>query len=156
MEHGHYGRLLIMAGLHFVAMYILMYAMVSAAGYALPNNNQLYMAALMTGPMLLLELVFMRSMFPDRRKNLAVGAAGLALLIGAFALIREQAAIGDRAFLRSMIPHHSGAILMCEEARLEDPEVRQLCEEIVQSQQREIDWMQHKLTAMKGEHTASY
>jgi uncharacterized protein (DUF305 family) len=58
-------------------------------------------------------------------------------------------AIGDRAFLRSMIPHHSGAILMCEEARLEDPEVRALCKEIIESQQREIDWMQARLESMR-------
>jgi uncharacterized protein (DUF305 family) len=149
MEHGHYGRLLAMAALHFVAMYVLMYAMVSAAGYALPNGNQLYMAALMTGPMLLLELAFMRSMFPDRRKNALVLMVGLVLLVGSFVSIREQVAIGDRAFLRSMIPHHSGAILMCEEARLEDPEVRALCKEIIESQQREIDWMQARLESMR-------
>ncbi len=37
-----------------------------------------------------------------------------------------------------MIPHHSGAILMCEEATLADPEIRQLCGEIIQAQKDKI------------------
>ena len=60
---------------------------------------------------------------------------------GSFALIRTQTTIGDTAFLRSMIPHHSGAILMCQEAKLSDPEVIRLCEAIKRSQRQEIDEM---------------
>jgi uncharacterized protein (DUF305 family) len=37
-----------------------------------------------------------------------------------------------------MIPHHSGAILMCREAKLQDPEILRLCGEIIESQRREI------------------
>src|SRR3546814_6397730 len=53
---------------------------------------------------------------------------------GSFALIRSQTTIDDVAFLRSMIPHHSGAILMCREANLRDAEVKRLCGEIRNSQ----------------------
>lgn len=41
-----------------------------------------------------------------------------------------------------MIPHHSGAVLMCLEASLTDPELIALCEGIVAGQQREIEQMQ--------------
>jgi len=41
-----------------------------------------------------------------------------------------------------MIPHHSGAILMCEQASLKDPEVIALCDDIVEAQKREISQMQ--------------
>jgi uncharacterized protein (DUF305 family) len=41
-----------------------------------------------------------------------------------------------------MIPHHSGAILMCEEASLTDPEIIGLCKQIVESQEQEIAKMQ--------------
>jgi len=58
-----------------------------------------------------------------------------------FAFIRQQTAVVDRQFLRSMIPHHSSAILMCREATLQDPEVRKLCENVATSQQQEIDQM---------------
>ena len=56
--------------------------------------------------------------------------------------MRTQAGIGDGEFLRSMIPHHSGAILMCREARLTDPEIIALCNGIVRSQAAEIAQME--------------
>jgi uncharacterized protein (DUF305 family) len=37
-----------------------------------------------------------------------------------------------------MIPHHSGAILMCREASLSDPELVDLCGEIVVDQMERI------------------
>jgi len=37
-----------------------------------------------------------------------------------------------------MIPHHSGAILMCEQSSLADPEIVALCREIVAAQKAEI------------------
>jgi uncharacterized protein (DUF305 family) len=66
-----------------------------------------------------------------------------AVVFGAicFGLIRQQTAISDRQFLRSMIPHHSGAILMCTEASLDDPRIKELCTAIIASQRAEIDRM---------------
>jgi uncharacterized protein (DUF305 family) len=151
MEHGHYDRLALMAVLHFVAMYLLMYAMVNTSTNIVPNSNQLYMAALMTAPMLLLEPLLMRSMYPNKLLNSIVIGGGAVLLIGSFLLIREQTAIGDPQFLRSMIPHHAGAILMCEEARLRDPQIQELCDGIISGQQSEIDWMKDKLASLRRE-----
>ena len=56
--------------------------------------------------------------------------------------VRTQAAVGDTEFLRSMIPHHSGAILMCREADLRDAELLTLCEEIIAAQRSEIEQME--------------
>jgi uncharacterized protein (DUF305 family) len=50
--------------------------------------------------------------------------------------------IGNKDFLRSMIPHHSGAILMCNEASITDPEIVALCRAIVQSQEQESAQME--------------
>ena len=47
-----------------------------------------------------------------------------------------------------MIPHHSGAILMCQQARLSDPQVVRLCGDIVKSQRQEIDEMKGILERM--------
>jgi uncharacterized protein (DUF305 family) len=58
-----------------------------------------------------------------------------------FVFIRQQRGISDNQFLRSMIPHHSGAILMCERAQLRNTELRELCGLIIASQQDEIDQM---------------
>jgi uncharacterized protein (DUF305 family) len=44
-----------------------------------------------------------------------------------------------------MIPHHSGAILMCQQADIHDPEIKKLCESIVVGQQQEIEQMKAKL-----------
>ncbi|MEX2162105.1 MAG: DUF305 domain-containing protein [Anaerolineales bacterium] len=136
-----WNRLLLMAGLHFVLMFILMYAMVDVFANVIPNLNQAYMAALMTAPMLMLEVLLMGSMYADKRALMAILGASVLVFAAAFAFIRLQTGIGDRAFLRSMIPHHGAAILMCEQADLEDPEVVALCERIVASQQEEIDQM---------------
>ncbi|MFY1594740.1 DUF305 domain-containing protein [Micromonospora sp. WMMD737] len=43
-----------------------------------------------------------------------------------------------RAFLKSMIPHHSHATLVRQEAQVTDPEIVRLCDQIVKSQQEEI------------------
>lgn len=134
-----------MTALHFIAMYILMYAMVNTFANALPNLNQLYMAALMTSPMLLFELWLMGAMYPNKVLNAVAAVAAVAILGGSYLFIRQQAGIGDEEFLRSMIPHHAGAILMCEQASLEDEQVQELCANIISGQQAEIDWMNAKL-----------
>lgn len=103
-----YGRLLVMTCVSFIAMYGLMYAMVDSLPNVFNNFNQVYMAGLMAGAMLLIELGVMRSMYPDKRRNLAIPGVGALILIGSWTAIRTQFAIGDRQFIRSMIPHHAG------------------------------------------------
>ncbi len=103
------------------------------------------MAALMTSSMVLIELPIMMSMYKSKKLNIAIIAAGIAVLFGSWFAIRQEAAITDRQLLRSMIPHHSGAILMCREAAIQDQEVKDLCKSIISSQQSEIDQMQRIL-----------
>jgi len=45
-------------------------------------------------------------------------------------------------FAGSMIPHHSGAILVCRKAELRDAELLALCEEIIEVQRSEIEQME--------------
>ena len=142
-EHNlHYRHLLIMAVLSFISMYILMYAMVNAISNALNNFNQFYMAGLMTAPMVLIELLVMRSMYQDKRRNTLIIILSIVAALLFFLFIRQQTAISDQQFLRSMIPHHSGAILMCKQAAIQDPEIQDLCASIVESQQEEINQME--------------
>ena len=137
----HYGLLLAMAVLSFMSMYVLMYAMVDRYSNAYANLNQVYMAGLMTAPMVVIKLALIRSMYHNGKLNLAIIVVSLAALVAFFMLIRQQSAIGDSQFLRSMIPHHAGAILMCEQAPIRNPEIKDLCTSIIASQQREIDQM---------------
>lgn len=134
--------LLIMAFLHFIAMYFLMYAMVDRAGYMYLNLNNLYMASLMTSPMLIIEIVLMGSMYKEKKIMQFLLAVSIVLFAVSFLFIRQQTAIGNKEFIRSMIPHHSGAILMCREADIKDRELQQLCTSIIKSQQSEIDQME--------------
>ena len=143
-----YRRLLAMAVLSLLSMYMLMYAMVDVIGNVYPSLNQFYMAALMTAPMVVIELALMGAMYGNRKWNAVILAASVAAGLIAFALIRQQVGISDREFLRSMIPHHAGAILMCNQADLEDAQVQELCRGIVAGQQSEIDLMKAKLAEL--------
>jgi hypothetical protein len=136
----HYVHLGVMALLSFLAMYALMYSMVDSSANVYMSFNQAYMAALMAAPMIVIELIVMRAMYKDARLNQILIAGSVFLGIGMFLL--------NRQFLRSMIPHHSGAILMCREATITDPELKALCQEIVVGQQREIDQMTAKLSQL--------
>lgn len=141
-EHNQpYKKLLFMAVLSFISMYILMYAMVNTLGNVLNNLNQVYMAGLMTAPMMVIELLLMKMMYPNKNWNTIIIAVSIITGLALFVFIQQQTLVGDQQFLRSMIPHHAGAITMCEEAQLTDPEIKQLCVEIIQSQQAEIDQM---------------
>jgi len=145
MQLNHYPRLIWMLVLSFIAMYVLMYAMVDTFSNVLPNANQLYMAGLMTCPMLIIELAVMGGMYKNKKLNILLMGSGIVLLIFFFLLIRSQTGVGDRQFLKSMIPHHGGALLMCEQASIKNPEIKALCKSIMIGQQREIDQMKAML-----------
>jgi uncharacterized protein (DUF305 family) len=138
MQEHPYRRLLLMTLLSFGSMYVLMYAMVDRLENIYSNLNQVYMAGLMAAAMVIIEVLLMGAMYPRKRLNAGILAMTVLAGLAFFMFIRAQAAIDDRQFLRSMIPHHAGAILMCEEAAIEDPAIRRLCENIVASQQAEI------------------
>jgi uncharacterized protein (DUF305 family) len=145
MHAKHYLHLAIMAGLSFIAMYILMYSMVDQFANVYNNVNQFYMAGLMTAPMVLIELAVMREMYKSPKANIAVIAVSLIALVGFFFAIRQQTAVGDAQFLRSMISHHAGAVLMCNEAPITRPEIKKICQTIISSQKQEIDQMKKLL-----------
>ena len=140
-----YKKLVLMIVLSFIAMYLLMYSMVDTFSNVIPNVNQFYMAGLMTMPMLILELVIMGGMYSNKKLNLVLFTTGFILMAIFFMGIRKQAAVGDKQFLKSMIPHHAAAILMGKEAAVNDPEIKELIKNIITSQQAEIAQMKAKL-----------
>jgi len=139
--HAHYIRLGLNLAISLMIMYLVMFSMIAGLPDFYNNLNMFYMALTMVAPMAVLMLLMMGSMYENSRLNLALYALFAVIFIGAFLATRAQTAIGDRQFLRSMIPHHSGAILMCREAQIEDPEIASLCRQIERSQQQEIDQM---------------
>ena len=99
------------------------------------------MALVMWAPMGTLMLLMMSGMYRNKRLNLALHAAFAMIFVLSFVAIRQQGLVNDQQFLRSMIPHHSGAILMCREAQLSDPRVKELCQNIIPAQRQEIEEM---------------
>lgn len=148
-QHGSYRELMVELAVDFVIMYLVMYTMIDTLQDFYLNINNVYMTLMMVAPMALVMLIAMRSMFPSKRMNLAVGVGALLVFAVSFVAMRTQGAVGDEQFLRSMIPHHSGAILMCEQAEITDPEISALCDQIIESQRKEIAQMKAILVRLR-------
>lgn len=125
----------------FFIMYSVMFLNVDRVEHIYLSATRCYMALLMVSPMAVLMLLFMRKMYHDRALNSLI----IILSIGAFTFslifLRNQTFIGDKEYMRAMIPHHSSAILTSKHANIKDPEVKKLSESIIASQQAEIEQM---------------
>src|SRR5919106_3280671 len=139
---GSYRLLGFEMAIDFVIMYFVMYTMIATVDHLYLNINNLWMTLMMVAPMTIVMLLSMRSMFQSPRLNAVIVLGAVLVFVASFAAMRKQTAIGNAQFLRSMIPHHSGAILMCEQASITDPEIVKLCRDIVEAQKKEIAQMQ--------------
>jgi hypothetical protein len=137
-----YARLAIALALSYVVMFVLTMSMIRQFDHFYLNLSNAYMALIMVAPMGLIMLVVMWGMFKNRLLNIGLAVGFLTLFVAAFVLGRQEAFVGNEQFLKSMIPHHSRAILVCQESDITDPEIAELCRQIVQSQQEEINQMQ--------------
>ena len=145
-----YKKLLWMVIISFIAMFILMYSMVDKFANVVPNINQFYMAGLMIAAMLIIEMVVMSSMYMHKKTNAVIIGISAVALVTCFLFIQNQTAVTDKQFLKSMIPHHAAAILMVKEAKITDPEIKKLADDIILSQQKEIDFMKAKIKEMEN------
>lgn len=142
MVRHHYLMLGVNLLLSLIIMYVAMFAMIWSWREFVQNINFIYMALVMWAPMAAVMLFTMRPMYRNKRLNGLLYLAFAAVFILSFTGIRDQSLVGDDQFLRSMIPHHSGALLMCREASIRDAEIKQLCEGIIASQSSEIEQME--------------
>lgn len=127
--------------LGLIVMYVVMFSMIDGVDDFHNNLNMLYMAVTMWAPMGIFMLATMPGMFARKGLNTLLYALFIFLTVASFAATRAQTLIDDRQFIDSMIPHHSGAILMCREAELRDAEMLKLCEGIIKAQRSEIEQM---------------
>lgn len=141
-EKGNYGKFMLMLGLFSLVIYVVMLGNVAEIGHIRLNLSWLYMTILMVAPMALITLWVMRSMYRDQKLNTIITVMSIVATVGAFIALRNQSFVGDKAFIHSMIPLRSSAILVSEEARIKDPELKKLAEEIIRSQKREIAEME--------------
>ncbi len=148
--HRPYLMFWINMGLALIAMYIVMFTMIDGIHDFRNNLNMFYMAVTMWAPMGIFMLATMPHMFSKGGLNVALYVLFAVLTVGSFTATRAQILINDRQFIDSMIPHHSGAILMCREADLNDAELVDLCTEIIRAQRSEIDQMEQIRTRLDG------
>lgn len=67
------------------------------------------MAALMEAPTVVIEIVPLSAMYHNKRLNIGIAAARIVALLGLWFAIRQQTAIANEQFLKSMIPHPCGS-----------------------------------------------
>jgi uncharacterized protein (DUF305 family) len=114
------------------------------------SETRMFAALYMGATMAVIMLVFMWGMYANRRTNVAILLAGGAVFALSLFLLRSQVTVGDIAYMRAMIPHHSIAILTSERARISDPRVRALADEIIEAQRREIAEMEALIADLEG------
>lgn len=147
-----YKSLAIVVGIHFFIMYLLVFVPVNVWDDIKPFNlRNFYKALIMVAPMIILMLYFMRNMFENKLLNKTLYIGSIIIFISTFFFIRQQVFVGNEQFIKSMIPHHSSAITMCQEADITDNELKLLCDEIIKGQQEEIDQMNDILSRVRGQ-----
>jgi hypothetical protein len=124
-----------------VVMLGLMYLNTYQLDHVFFSETRTYMAIVMGASMAVVMLIFMLPMLTNRRMNIAIFVGSAILFSLALWLVRSQATVEDVSYMRAMIPHHSIAILTSERAHINDPRVRRLADQIIESQRKEIEEM---------------
>jgi len=124
-----------------VAMFGLMYLNTYELSHVQWSETRFYMTFIMGAAMAVIMLSFMWGMYDNTRTNLAIYLGSLVVFLIALFLVRSQTTVQDTSYMRAMIPHHSIAILTSERAEIEDVRVRELADEIILAQRREIGEM---------------
>lgn len=148
----NYTKFFLMLACSFIAMYITMYLNTYKFDHVYFSLTRFYMTCLGISTMAVIMWVFMRKMYNNKKKNIAILAGSFILFVGALGLVRTQAPIiGDVLWMKAMIPHHSIAILTSERADIKDPEVKKLAEDIIKAQKKEIGEMKAMIKRLQNE-----
>jgi hypothetical protein len=146
-QHSHgmkmgWGKFAAMIATSTFLMFFLMYQLVYEADHLAFSVNRLIASLVMGAVMTVVMLAYMWSMYEGMGAKIGVLAG--AILVGAALLYlnRSQTLIDDARFMKAMIPHHSIAVNNARKADIRDPRVRELADEIIASQVREIRTMQ--------------
>jgi hypothetical protein len=133
-----YARFGAMIATSTIAMFGLMYLNVYQLDHVFFSQTRVYMALVMGAAMAVVMLSFMLKMHTNRLVNAGIFGGSAVLFALALWLVRSQATVTDVSYMKAMIPHHSIAILTSERARITDPRVRKLADQIIETQRKEI------------------
>lgn len=137
-----YRNFLLMTVASSTLMFCLMYLNTYELGHLWFSQTRMFMTFIMAGSMALVMFFFMRHMYKDKMANFAIVMGSITLMAVGLWLVRSQSTVGDTAWMKAMIPHHSIAILTSERAHITDPRVRRLADGIIATQRREISEME--------------
>ena len=90
---------------------------------------------------IMIENLKLAYMLKNKKVNIAIVLSSIVIFSVSLFLLRSQRFVDDVDYMEAMIPHHSIAILTSERAQISDPRVRELADEIIDAQLREIDEM---------------
>ncbi len=133
-----YGRFAAMVATSTVVMFGLMYLNTYQIDHIYFSETRAYMAVLMGATMAGIMLGFMLNMYGNQKTNAGIFIGSVLVFFLSLWLVRSQVTVGDVAWMKAMIPHHSIAILTSERATISDPRVRQLADGIIETQVKEI------------------
>lgn len=145
-----YTRFAAMIATSTVVMFGLMYLNTYQLDHVFFSETRAYMALVMGATMAIIMLAYMMGMYKNQRANIGIIGGSLAVFGMALWLVRSQATVDDVSYMRAMIPHHSIAILTSERARITDPRVRKLADQIIATQRREIDEMKALIRGLES------
>ena len=132
-----------MIGTSMVIMYFLMYVnSYQILDHAWFSETRLFMTTIMGGSMMAIMLSFMLGMYKNKKANVAIFLGAALMLLLSVWLVRSQITVDGVDYMEGMIPHHSIAILTSERAGIEDVRVRELADEIIEAQRKEIKEME--------------
>jgi hypothetical protein len=144
-----YARFAAMILTSTIVMFGLMYLNTYAFDHVFYSQTRTWMAVVMGATMAIIMLLFMLKMYENKRANIAILIGSAVVFAGALWLVRSQETVSDVSYMKAMIPHHSIAIMTSERAHIRDPRVRQLADQIIESQVREIAEMKQLIAELE-------
>ncbi|WP_122647109.1 DUF305 domain-containing protein [Enterococcus mediterraneensis] len=146
-----YVKFLVMILVSTIVMFGMMYLNVFSIDHIFFSQTRIYMALMMGAAMAIIMLLFMWKMYENKKANIGILVVSALIFCLSLFLVRSQATIKDTDWMKAMIPHHSIAVLTSNRANLEDPEVKELAEEIIDAQEREIQQMKEMIKRLESE-----
>lgn len=134
-----------------IIMFLFKYWSTYSVDHIFFSESRAYMALLMGATMTIIMLLFMRHMLTNKRANIGIVIGSLLVFAISLFLFRSQVLVDDTDYMEAMIPHHSIAILTSERAQITDPRVRELADEIIEAQRKEIDEMKALIEDLEEE-----
>lgn len=132
-----------------IVMYFMMFLNTYEFAHVMFSETRVYMAITMGAGMAIIMLLFMWKMYENKRLNYIILLASVLIFSGSLWLVRSQATIDDTSWMSAMIPHHSIAIMTSKRADLNDPRVKELSEDIIEAQEKEIKEMKELIEDIK-------